>query len=93
MDFFRAKAQPAPPRTDLEQSVNSLKADMRGLRLEWESTYDKLMKVVSRLNARHRRAAAEEPKPPTGEPPEAAGHQEHQGTHALLAGMRARRTR
>ena len=85
--MFRAKEQPPPPRTDLEQSLNSLKADMRGLRLEWESTYDKLMKVVSRLNARHRRASAEEQENEVERPAPPAGL----GTHELMSAARARR--
>jgi len=82
-----AKEQPTAPKTDVEQSLNALKADMRGLRLEWESVYDKLMKVVSRLNARSRREAQTEETEEVERPAAPAGI----GTHELLSAARARR--
>jgi len=82
-----AKEQPDATITDLLQAVNTLKADIRGLRLEWESTYDKLMKVVSRLNARHRREAQTEETIEPDRPAEPVGI----GTHDLLSAARARR--
>jgi len=75
----------------LEQRVDALERGARGLQLEWENVYDKLMKAVSRINARHRRENQEEPPPAELEEPTPPMREHGFGTHSALAQARERR--
>ena len=77
--------------TSVEQRLDTIEAGIRGLRLEWENVYDKLMKAVSRINARHRREHAEPPPAELEEEP--APPATGMGTHAVLQQARERRAR
>jgi len=83
--------RPLAENTALKQRVDDLERQLRGMKLEWENVYDKLMKAVSRINARSRRENQEEPPPaelPEDEPP-LHGF----GSHAALRAARERKKR
>jgi len=72
----------------LENQTTSLESAARMLKLEWHSTYDKLNRLMGRLNARIRKnEALEEPESDdrTGPYPVAPT-----GTHARLTAARAK---
>ena len=76
--------------TALEQRLDTLERGQRSLKLEWEDVYDRLMKAAARLNARTRRAAADEASPEPVERP-TPGNLSSLGTHEILQGARNRR--
>lgn len=75
----------------LERAQERIESSIRLLKTEWIDTYERMNKVMGRLNARIRKAADEVPaeehpaQEPTGPGPV--------GTHALLTAARARRGR
>jgi len=92
--------RPLADITALKQEVDDLKRQIRGLKLEWENVYDKLMKAAARINARHRRQQQEEPPPAdqfdeeTNRQPTPTSHPEHGfGSHEALTAARGRRGR
>ncbi len=73
----------------LEEAVDHHKREVKSLRLEWEDVYDKVNRVMGRLNARIRKAGAtsgpesdDQGAPHTPASPT--------GTHGLLSEMRAK---
>jgi len=93
--FSRSEGGIAEYRRDftaLEQRIDTLERSNRGLKLEWETVYDKLMKAAARLNARTRRATADETAL-EDTVATLAEEQTTQGTHAILSEARARRGR
>jgi len=77
----------------LEKRLERLESGFRTIRMEWEDVYDRLMKVMGRLNARIRKSeGVEAPQgdtQPTSDglaPPFAVT-----GSHAVLTAARASR--
>ena len=74
----------------LELRIEGLEAGHRALKLEWELVYDKMGRLMGRLNARIRKADAaateEEPTPETALPAQARF-----GTHGQMQMARMRR--
>ena len=76
----------------LEKAQERLESSMRLFRTEWESTYDKLNRLMGRLNARIRKSEAETaPESDTEALTEAPGPRRITGSHATLSQARARR--
>ncbi len=76
----------------LETAVERLESGRRALTLEWESVYDKMNRIMGRLNARIRKQEASE-SPESDEQPAPKGVEhpmEMTGTHDLLQRARAR---
>jgi len=80
----------------IEKRLEGLDSGFKTIRVEWEDVYDRLMKVMGRLNARIRKSEA-------GTAPESDDHVDGQapappaglvaltGSHSLLAAARANR--
>lgn len=77
----------------LEKRLEGLESGFRTIRLEWEDVYDRLMKVMGRLNARIRKSESvtspEADVETIGNPPPAVFAVT--GSHAVLAAARAGR--
>jgi len=71
----------------LEQAPKRSKTAIKVLRTEWEDTLDRIQRVLSRLNARHKRAEKVEAEEPEGEVATPGGV----GTHAILEAHRRRK--
>jgi len=47
----------------LQTAQDASEASLRAVRLEWEDTYDKILRLYQRLNKRDRDEAKEDPEP------------------------------
>jgi len=93
MDFawLHKKSTQENPSETLDQRVAALEAGMRQLLLEWEDSYERLHRLMARVNKRYRDQAEQEKK--THEdapgPPNAAAP----GLDPISAAIHARRAR
>ena len=51
----------------VEKTQEDLASSSRKLRLEWEDVYDRIERIVARINARSRKERAEADAPPSGD--------------------------
>lgn len=94
--WFRRKPEELDTRDrvrGLEDRLEALERGFKSLRLEWEETYERLYKVMGRLNARLRASKTDEPEggghqdtPPLAVPP-----QLQPGYHERMQAHRRRR--
>jgi hypothetical protein len=71
MRLFNIFAQ-NPPDSHLEERVESLERGLKGLRLEWEETYDRISRLMSRIA---KRAAVAQAKEAEDDPGDANGEE------------------
>ena len=73
----------------LEKAVERHDSALRLIKIEWESVLHKMNGVMGRLNARIRKAEAQEE--PEGPGPEVGQAASTPGSHSVLAHMRSKR--
>jgi len=88
-----AKTETSGAITALEERLERLERASKGLKLEWEDVFDRLNRMMGRLNARIRKNNALEGAESDGvDAPDASETpRTPHGTHAVLSAMRARR--
>lgn len=68
--WFNKQSTPQTPASPVEERLSALEAKVRTLGLEWEDTYERIMRALRRLNKRAQDLAAREERAEVQETPQ-----------------------